>query len=136
MKFSPVILVMACAVLSVGTAAAADQPEPSRVFTPIRSLTPEDVERGVLHVVPPSTNLPATGGSTGFGSGSGMGRGGGMGSASSLGGGFGAPSSGSGSQNFGAGFNQQTPGSGPFATNPALNPALGAGGAGGVGRAL
>lgn len=65
-----------------------------------------------------------------------MGPGGGMGSANSIGGGFGTPTSGSGSQTFGGGFNQQTPGSGPFSSSPALNPAIRAGGAGGAGGAL
>lgn len=105
MKFSPAILVMACAVLSMGAAAAADQPEPSQ---PGATTSAADQPASPL----------------GFGSGTGMGPGGGMGSANSIGGGFSAPSSGSGSQTFGAGFNQQTPGSGPFATNPALNPTL------------
>lgn len=122
MKFSSVILVMGFAVFSIGTAVAADQPESNQAGA-----------------APPASP-------TGFGSGTGIGGpGSGAGSSNSIGGGFGAPTSGAGGQTFGAGFNQQTPGSGPFATNPALNPTLSpvpspapspAIGAGGAGRAL
>ena len=119
MKISPAALVMAYAFLSFGAATAADQPEPNQAG-------------GTPSVTGPAAPNPAIG----FGTGSGIGPGGGVGSASSIGGGFSAPTSGSGGQTFGGGFNQQTAGSGPFASNPALNPslspAIGAGGAGGA----
>lgn len=117
MKFIPAIALIAYALLSMGTAVAADQPEPNQTGA-----------------APPPAQ-PAS--PVGFGSGTSMGPGSGAGSSNSIGGGgFSAPTGGSGSQTFGAGFNQQTPGSGPFSSNPALNPALGAGGAGGAGSPL
>lgn len=100
MKFSSVTLVMAFAVLSIGTAVAADQPESNQAGA-----------------APPASP-------TGFGSGTNIGPGSGAGSSNSIGGGFSAPTGGSGGQTFGAGFGPETTGSGPFATNPSLSSAI------------
>ena len=91
MNFRLVISTAACAVLFVGSAVAAD-----------------DAERKQQVV--------------GFGSGTGMGAGAAAGSASSMADGFSSQSwsSGSGTQSFGGGFDQQqTAGSGPLSSDPA-----------------
>lgn len=107
MKIKTAVLTAAYAFISIGTVAAADQPQREQAGSS------------------PAAGQTAPSPVIGFGSGTGMGPGGGAGSASSLGGGFSSPLSGSGagSQTFGGGFNQQqAPGSGPLSSNPAASP--------------
>jgi len=112
MKIKLAVLTAAYALLSIGTATAADQPENNQPAPATEQTTPASPVDG-------------------FGSGTGIGRGGGIGSASSVVDGFGSPVSGSGagSQIFGGGFDQQqTAGSGPLSTSPAAGAGGGAGG--------
>lgn len=102
MKIKLAVVTAAYVLISIGTVTAADQPE-------------RKPAGGSSAAVGQTAPNPVAG----FGSGTSMGPGGGTGSASSLTGGFGSPTSGSGAgtQAFGGGFNQQqAPGSGPLSS--------------------